>query len=112
MSDAHPLEVDVHHVKAKLDRQDDFLLLDCREQSEYDTAKIEGSTLIPMSEIQERVHELQPHRDREIIVHCHHGGRSQRVTEFLRGLGFDKAQNMQGGIDAWSLEIDSNVPRY
>ncbi len=90
----------------------DFLLLDVREQIEYATAKIDGSLLIPMSELGNRISELEEHRDRLIIVHCHHGGRSMQVTQALRSHGFAKVQNMAGGIDQWSEQIDQRVPRY
>jgi rhodanese-related sulfurtransferase len=88
------------------------LLLDCRTADEYAIAKIEGAVLIPMQEISERVSELEPWRDKPIIVHCHHGVRSLRVTHFLREKGFSQAQSMKGGIDAWSVEVDPSVPRY
>ncbi|GAA4419844.1 hypothetical protein GCM10023155_00680 [Bremerella cremea] len=90
----------------------DFLLLDCREQNEFDLVRIEGSTLIPMSELQDRVGELEPHRQRHIVVHCHHGGRSMRVTQWLRQQGFPKVQNMAGGINAWAQDIDPSMPTY
>ncbi|MFO0906020.1 MAG: rhodanese-like domain-containing protein [Pirellulales bacterium] len=107
-----PWEVDVVAVKQMLDEKADFLLLDCREQPEYQTAKIAGAVLTPMSEIQQRLGELDAHRQRRIVVHCHHGGRSLRVARWLREQGFPQAQSMAGGIDAWSLQIDSQVPRY
>jgi len=107
-----PLEVDVRQVKAKLDAGDDFLLLDCREKDEYEAVRIEGAVLIPMSEIQERVGELEAHREREIVVHCHHGGRSLRVTHWLRQQGFARVSNMAGGIDDWAVQIDPSLPRY
>lgn len=107
-----PLELDCQAVKRKLDAGDSFVFLDCREKEEYATAKIAGTVLIPMSEIVDRVGELQSHKDEEIIVHCHHGGRSMRVTNWLRQQGFAKAMNMAGGIDQWSLAIDPTVPRY
>jgi rhodanese-related sulfurtransferase len=88
------------------------LLLDCRTSEEHTIAKIDGSVLIPMQEIAERLSELEPWRDKPIIVHCHHGVRSLRVTHFLREKGFSQAQSMKGGIDAWSAEIDPSVPRY
>ena len=75
-------------------------------------AHIPGTTLIPMSEIQQRVSELEPHRNSTIIVHCHHGGRSLRVANWLRQQGFAKTQSMAGGIDQWSTDIDPSVPRY
>ena len=68
--------------------------------------------LLPMSEITERVAELEPYRNSEIIVHCHHGGRSLRVTNWLRQQGFAMVTNMAGGIDQWSQSIDPAVPRY
>ena len=107
-----PSEVDVHVVKSLIDQGDDFLLLDCRENDEFDLVRIEGSQLIPMSELMVRAEELRPHLERRIVVHCHHGGRSQQVTQWLRQQGYSGAQNMAGGIDAWSVEIDPKLPRY
>jgi len=95
-----------------LDRGEKFVLLDCREPNEVATAKIAGSVHIPMRDLQGRLAELDAHKSERIVVHCHHGGRSLRVTNFLRQQGFEQAQNMAGGIDAWSLEIDPSVPRY
>lgn len=107
-----PIEIDVASVASMLKAEEDFLLLDVRENDEYATAKIEGSVLIPMSELRDRIAELEPHQDRRIVVHCHHGGRSMQVTQVLRNNGFPKVQNMAGGIDQWSQQIDSGVPRY
>jgi len=106
------LDIDVQAVKKLLDDKESFLFLDCREPGEVTAAKIDGTLHIPMREIPARIGELQPHQQGRVIVHCHHGGRSLRVTQFLRQQGFDKAQNMAGGIDAWSVEIDPSVPRY
>lgn len=107
-----PIDIDVQTVKQLLGQPDSFLLLDCREPAEYETARIEGSQLIPMRDIPQRVKELEPYRQGRIVVHCHHGGRSLRVTNWLRQQGFTNVQNMAGGIDAWSQEIDPAVPRY
>jgi rhodanese-related sulfurtransferase len=107
-----PLEIDVVSVKALLDSGEPFLLLDVREPHEFAAAKIEGATLIPMREIPARLAELAPHKDSRVVVHCHHGGRSQRVMNFLRQQGFSQVQNMIGGIDDWSLQVDPSVPRY
>lgn len=109
---ANPLEIDCRSVKTKLDSGTDCLLLDCREKTEYDTVKIEQAVLLPMSELQARVSELDPHKNREIIVHCHHGGRSLRVTNYLLGLGFTNVKSMAGGIDEWALSIEPGLPRY
>lgn len=113
MSSAEPpLEIDVHAVKRLRDSEAAFLLLDCREPDEHVIARIPGAVLVPMGEIPERLALLAPHRDGRIVVHCHHGGRSLRVTRWLRAQGFTGAQNMAGGIDAWSVEIDPDTPRY
>jgi rhodanese-related sulfurtransferase len=107
-----PLEIDVLSVKQMLDRGEKFVLLDCREADEVATARIEGAVHIPMREIPGRLAELEAARQGRVVVHCHHGGRSLRVTHFLRQQGFSEAQNMTGGIDAWSQQVDGSVPRY
>jgi rhodanese-related sulfurtransferase len=107
-----PLDIDVRAVKQMLDQGQKFVLLDCREANEVATARIAGSLHIPMREIPARLSELDAHKAGRVVVHCHHGGRSLRVTHFLRQQGFEQVQNMAGGIDAWSLEIDPTVRRY
>ncbi len=111
MSHSTP-EVDVQAVAKLREEQADFLLLDVREESEFSIAAIDGSFLLPMSQLRLRFAELEPHRDRLIIVHCHHGVRSMQVADALREQGFSNVQSMKGGIDEWSLDVDSSVPRY
>lgn len=106
------MEIDCESVKAKLDANEDFLFLDCREQAEFDAVSIDGSTLIPMSEIQERIAELEAHKDREIIVFCHHGGRSLQVAMWLSQQNYKSVRSMHGGIDVWAQTIDASLPRY
>jgi rhodanese-related sulfurtransferase len=112
MPDSLPLEVDCQTVKALQDAKETFLLLDCRREDEYQTASIPGAILIPMDQLAARSGELAPYREGRIVVHCHHGGRSLRVAQWLRQQGFSQAQSMAGGIDAWSELIDPKVPRY
>lgn len=107
-----PWEIDCQSVSSLLQQNADFLLLDCREPDEFATANIPGAQLLPMSELQERVGELTPHRERHIVVHCHHGARSLRVARWLRSQGYDNVQSLAGGIDLWSQAIDPAVPRY
>jgi rhodanese-related sulfurtransferase len=107
-----PLEIECRAVKERLDRGEKFLFLDCREPDEHRTAHIEGTWLIPMGQIPQRLEELQPHKQSSIVVHCHHGGRSLRVTHWLRQQGFLQAQNLTGGIDRWATEVDPSVPKY
>ena len=107
-----PLEVTCEEVQALRRAGTAFALLDCREADEYELCRIDGAVLLPMSELRERLGELEPKRAERIVVHCHHGGRSLRVAAFLRQQGFTRAQSMAGGIDAWSERIDPVVPRY
>jgi rhodanese-related sulfurtransferase len=85
-------------------------LLDVREAWEFQTARIDGSTLIPMGEIQARMGELD--RDSEIVVICHHGGRSMQVAIFLERQGFPRVHNLAGGVDAWARSVDPTLPTY
>lgn len=105
------LELTVDAAKAALATTPAPLLLDVREPMEYQLAHIEGSTLIPMGEIPSRAHQ-ELDEDQHILVLCHHGARSLSVAAWLRQQGFDKAQSIAGGIDAWSRLIDPHVPRY
>ncbi len=111
-SDQPKLEIDTQQVKARLDSGESFLLLDCREQAEYDLVHIEKSMLLPMSELQARLDELDDYRDTSVVVYCHLGGRSLQVTHWLRQQGFQDVVSMAGGIDAWSQAVDSEKPRY
>ena len=107
-----PIEIDVTSVHNLQSEKNDFVLIDCREPSEYETASIEAAVLLPMSQWQDVSAKLDQYRDKHLVVHCHHGGRSFRVVKWLRENGFPDAQSMAGGIDAWSLEIDRQIPRY
>lgn len=112
MSSPLPWEIDVRSVKQKLDAKDDFLLLDCREKSEHDTVNIAAAKLLPMSELTTRAGELEAYRNKPIVVHCHHGGRSMRVAQWLRQNGFPQSQSMAGGIHQWADEIEPGMVKY
>ena len=107
-----PLETDCSTVQTRLSAGEDFLLLDCREQQEFEIVQIAGATLLPMSEIQERIGELNEWKERSVVVYCHHGGRSLQVANYLRQQGWSKAQSMAGGVDGWAVQIDPSLPRY
>ena len=102
--------ISVDELKRRHDAGEDLMLLDVREPEELATASIPWASAIPMAEIPSRMNELP--RDKPIVVMCHHGVRSDRVAEFLESNGYDNAVNLGGGIDAWSIAIDPNVPRY
>jgi adenylyltransferase/sulfurtransferase len=107
-----PIEIDVAAVRAIREAGEGAVLVDCREQNEYDYVRIEGATLLPMSELARRAGELDEHRGARIVVYCHFGGRSLQVATWLRERGFAQAQSMAGGIDQWAVEVDRSLPRY
>ena len=109
MSSLNPLEIAPQDVKQKLDKQENFVLLDCREQDEFDLVHIEQARLLPLSELEQRASELE---NQETIVYCHHGARSMRVTRWLLNNGFSDVKSMAGGIDLWAEQIDSEMTRY
>lgn len=85
-------------------------LLDVREPWEYQTCRIEGSTLVPMNAIPARAQELDP--ETATVVICHHGVRSLRVAVFLERNGFSNLYNLQGGMAAWADQVEPAMPRY
>jgi rhodanese-related sulfurtransferase len=88
----------------------DVVLLDVREPDELAVASVAGALHIPMRQVPARLDELDA--GRPLVVMCHAGGRSRRVAEFLSENGFEQVYNLAGGIDAWSVEIDPQIPRY
>jgi rhodanese-related sulfurtransferase len=86
------------------------VLLDVREPWEFQTCSIGGSRLLPMGEIAARKDELDAQA--EVVVICHHGGRSMQVAMFLEGNGFAKVHNLAGGVDAWARNVDPSMPVY
>ena len=109
-------EITPEEVKAKLDQQnlspqEKFVLIDVREPWEFEAARMAGARLLPMGDVPSLAHqELDP--EDHIVVICHHGIRSMNGTAWLRQQGFEKAQSMRGGIDAWSRVVDASVPTY
>lgn len=86
------------------------VLLDCREPEELSISRIDGAAHVAMGDLPSRLPHLDP--DAETIVFCHHGVRSMSVARFLMEQGFAQVYSLAGGIDAWSREVDSSVPRY
>ncbi|HEY1253679.1 MAG TPA: molybdopterin-synthase adenylyltransferase MoeB [Terracidiphilus sp.] len=102
-------QVSPKDLKKRIDAGEDLFILDVREPFEYQIANI-GGTLIPQNDVAQRIGELD--REREIVVQCKSGGRSQRIAEYLKQSGFSKVSNLAGGILAWSDEVDPKVPKY
>ena len=96
---------------AELLRENKARVIDVRELWEFETARIEGSVLMPMGDVPSRAHqELDP--DERLVVLCHHGMRSLSVTAWLRNQGFETVQSLRGGIDAWAAQVDPALGRY
>ncbi len=107
----HPLEISVAEASTLLrNSPDKVTLIDVREPWETEICRVAGAEFIPMRQVPEHLGSLP--RNRQLLVMCHHGARSQRVTEFLRANGFTAATNIAGGIAAWADEIDPSLARY
>jgi len=104
--------VSAFEVSQRLRRGEDLLLLDVRDKDEFERAHIDGATLIPLAELPDRLAEVEAHRERPVVVHCHHGPRSRRACELLIERGFSQVEELTGGIEAWSVTVDPSVPRY
>jgi adenylyltransferase/sulfurtransferase len=102
-------QISAADLKKRLDNNDDLFVLDVREPHEYQIANL-GAKLIPLGDLPQRAGELD--KDREIVVHCKMGGRSQKAAEFLAQNGFKKVWNLAGGITSWSNDVDPTVPKY
>jgi adenylyltransferase/sulfurtransferase len=102
-------QLSVKELKQRMDAGEDLFILDVREPFEYQIANI-GGKLIPQNDVPQRLSEID--RDREIIVQCKSGGRSQRIAEFLKQSGYPRVVNLAGGILAWADQIDPKVAKY
>lgn len=110
-NETYPLEISVEETKRLLDDPAILAkLIDVREGYEVEICRIDGAEHIPMRQIPERLGDLP--KDMHLLMHCHHGGRSLRVTEFLRGHGFTAVSNVAGGIDEWAQKIEPAMRRY
>ncbi len=103
-------EMSPHELKRRMDAGEPFELIDVREPFEYEIARIHGAKLIPLGEITERLDELSGKQP--IVVHCHSGKRSEQAARLLQQRGFANVFNLEGGIDAWSDQVDPGVAKY
>ena len=104
------LEITPTEVKARLDRGENVVFVDVREPWEFEICRIEGAKLVPLGTLAASLNALLDVD--ELICYCHHGMRSVDAAAWLRFQGFEKAKSLAGGIERWSLDIDSKVPRY
>ncbi len=109
-AEAPGFDVDVRTLARWLEEGREVIVLDVRGRREWEVARLEGAVLIPLRELPDRLGELDPAAT--VVVHCHHGPRSTQAVALMRERGFERAFNLAGGIDAWSVEVDPSVPRY
>ena len=103
-------EITVQELKNKIDAKEDFQLIDCREEYEYEIAHLDGE-LIPMGEIANNIEKIS--KEKPVIIHCRTGGRSGAICNMLEMQhGFDNVYNLKGGILAWADEIDPSMTKY
>lgn len=102
-------EITVQELKEMMDAKSDFQLIDVREDMEFEHCNI-GGQLIPMGTIMDHLDEIAT--DKKVILHCKSGRRSATVVQILESKGFTNLYNLQGGILAWSDQIDPTVPKY
>jgi rhodanese-related sulfurtransferase len=105
-------EVTPRQVKAMQEQQADCLFIDCRTPQEWDLVRLPGTTLIPLQQWSQHLEDLEEHKDRPIIIHCHHGIRSLQMAMLLRQQGFAQTYSLAGGIDLWAIDIDPTLKRY
>ncbi len=104
-------EITAEELRREMDEKGgELVVVDVREPHEWEIAHIEGARLIPLSELPERLSELDGHA--EIVTHCHHGARSMKALEILKGAGFGKVRSLAGGIDAWAERVEPGLARY
>ena len=96
--------------KKLIEENKNVKIIDVREKWEYDIANLEDSMLFPLSTFEDNLDKLN--KDDDLLIICHHGMRSRKFCNYLSRLGYKKLFNLAGGIDAWSDEIDSSVPKY
>jgi len=104
-------QITVEELKRRFDTQEDVFVLDVREPHEVQIVNI-GAPLIPLGQLASRVDELAAQKDRKIVVHCKVGGRSQKAALILKNAGFERVENLAGGIIAWAEKIDPSLPKY
>jgi sulfur-carrier protein adenylyltransferase/sulfurtransferase len=109
--DYHGVEISVAELQREREAKgDDLVLVDVREPHEWEIAHIEGARLIPLSQLPDRLNELDGHA--EIVTQCHHGSRSLKALEILKGAGYGKVRSLAGGIDAWAEQVEPGMARY
>lgn len=107
-----PKTISVAELSRALEAQEALFLLDVRQPWENETAALPGSVLVPLGELADRADDLDVPAGSRVIAYCHHGVRSLHAALILESKGWTEVASLEGGIDAWSLQVDPRVPRY
>ena len=106
------VQITTRQLKERLARGEPTYLVDVRQPWEHETAALPDQLLLPLDQLADRLDEVQPPPGALVVAYCHHGIRSLNAAAFLESKGLPGVASLAGGIDAWSLQIDPNVPRY
>ena len=104
-------EITVQELKNQIDQGERPYILDVRQPNEYEIVNLDGQ-LIPLTDLPDRLDEVDAGKDNDIVVHCRSGARSAKAVEFLQSQGYTNVKNLKGGVLAWSREIDPSMPTY
>ena len=100
-------EITCADLQEKLQNKENFILIDVREQEEYEVGNIKGSTLIPLNDLDDEIEDLDS--SKEYVIHCRSGKRSKKALDFMRQMGFKNTKHLKGGISEWALQIDNSI---
>ncbi len=104
------LSLSPEELKQRLDNNDNLVLIDVREEWEFETCHISGSRLMPMNRIMSQIDDLD--KEAETVFICHHGMRSKQVAQYLESQGFTNVYNLDGGVDQWAKTVDPDMEQY
>ncbi|AFS52448.1 rhodanese-like domain-containing protein [Leptospirillum ferriphilum] len=104
------IEILPQELKERMERGEDILLIDVREDWEHARVKLPGARHIPLAKLPQMLSQIDPKKD--IVVYCHHGARSMQACQFMKKNGFEKIKNLRGGIDAYARVVDRSLPTY
>ena len=107
-----PLEITASDACLLLGNTPHVRLIDCRDRDEWEITRLPGAQLIPLAQLSNEARTQLTDLNQRILIYCHYGDRSVRAAQWLRDLGYTKAQSIAGGIDAWTVENDHTLPRY
>ena len=104
------IEILPQELKERMERGEDILLIDVREDWEHARVRIPGAQHIPLAQLPQALSKID--RDKDIVVYCHHGVRSMQACQFMKKNGFEKIRNLRGGIDAYARTVDKSMQTY